>query len=282
MNQLIVKQLSKSFGKKMVLSEVSYEFFDGMTALLGPNGAGKSTLLNIICTLLKPDSGGVYYNGKDVNLNEVKIEFLGDLSVQFQNQPMYRSDTAMEYLRFCGTLKGMPKELIETEGRRLLEQFGLGDTGKKKIATFSGGMRQRLALCSTFLGEPKVIILDEPTAGLDIDEREALKRFLFELKKDRMIIVSTHIVSDVENVADRIVLLNEGRIQTSGTQLDLICKLNGSVWELPVNSTIKGGYYSDGKQLWIGDEPPCLDAVRKQPDLTDVYFSSMKGRWKDA
>lgn len=276
MNQLIVERLSKAFGKKQALFDVSCQFSSGITALLGPNGAGKSTLMNIICTLLKPDSGAVYYNGQDVN--QIKPEFLGNLSIQFQSQPMYRNDTAMEYLRFCGALKELPPKQVEEEGRKLLERFGLSDTGKKKIAAFSGGMRQRLALCSTFLGAPKVILLDEPTAGLDIYEREALKRFLCELKKDRIIIVSTHIVSDVENIADEIILLNEGRIRADGTQPELISGLEGKVWELPADAAQPGSYYSDGKQMMIAGEAPCPGAVRKEPDLTDVYFSHVKGR----
>ena len=276
MNQLIVERISKSFKKKKALSDVSCQFDVGLTALLGPNGAGKSTLMNIVCTLLEPDTGTVYYRGQEVK--KTKAEFLGDLSVQFQNQPMYRNDTAMEYLRFCGALKELPPSQIEAEGRELLERFGLADTGKKKIAAFSGGMRQRLALCSAFLGAPKVILLDEPTAGLDIYEREALKRYLCELKKDRIIVVSTHIVSDVENIADKVILLNEGQIRVDGTQIELIGELEGRVWELPSDTDVGGSYFSDGKQLMITDTAPCQAAVLKQPDLTDVYFSQVKGR----
>lgn len=276
MNQLTVERISKSFKKKKALSEVSCQFDVGLTALLGPNGAGKSTLMNIVCTLLEPDSGAIYYCGQEVK--KAKSEFLGELSVQFQNQPMYRNDTAMEYLKFCGALKELPASQVEAEGRELLERFGLSDTGKKKISAFSGGMRQRLALCSTFLGAPKVILLDEPTAGLDIYEREALKRYLCELKKDRIIVVSTHIVSDVENIADKVILLNEGQIRADGTQIELIGELEGRVWELPADVDLSGSYFSDGKQLMIADTAPCTGAVLKRPDLTDVYFSQVKGR----
>ena len=276
MNQLTVERISKSFKKKKALSEVSCQFNTGLTALLGPNGAGKSTLMNIVCTLLEPDSGTVYYCGQEVK--KEKAKFLGDLSVQFQNQPMYRNDSAMEYLRFCGALKELPASQIEAEGKELLERFGLADAGKKKISAFSGGMRQRLALCSTFLGAPKVILLDEPTAGLDIYEREALKRYLCELKKDRIIVVSTHIVSDVENIADKVILLNEGQIRADGTQVELVGELEGRVWELPADADVSGSYFSDGKQLMIADTAPCPGAVSKQPDLTDLYFSQVKGR----
>lgn len=276
MNQLSLENVSKRFGKKQALQDVSCQINSGITALLGPNGAGKSTLMNIICTLLKADSGTVYYNGQDIHKN--KQDFLARLSIQFQNQPMYRNDTAMEYLRFCGALKDLPTAQVDEEGQHLLRRFGLADTGKKKIAAFSGGMRQRLALCGTFLGSPEIILLDEPTAGLDIYERESLKRYLYELKQDRIIIVSTHIVSDVENIADNIILLNEGQIRAVGSQTELIRELENRVWEIPADVNIPNAYYSDGRQLLVAEKCPVADAKQKEPDLTDVYFSVVKGR----
>lgn len=272
MAQLTFEHINKRFGKKQALREVSCEISDGLTALLGPNGAGKSTLMNILCTLLKADSGCVLYNGSDIRkLGEAYLE---KISVQFQNQPMYKSDTAMEYLAFCAALKGLPPQQVKTQGVELLERFGIADTGRKRIAAFSGGMRQRLALCGTFLGNPEIILLDEPSAGLDIYEREELKRFLWELKKDRIIIVSTHIVSDIENIADNILLLDSGRIHASGTQQALIESLDGAIWELPADAEGAGKvYHSDGKRLCIHAEKPCPEAVPKAADLTDVYFS---------
>lgn len=277
MAQLEVRNISKRFGKKQALADVSYTFSSGITALLGPNGAGKSTLMNIICTLLSADSGNVCYEGADVL--GMKKAYLQKLSVQFQIQPMYRSDNAMEYLHFCGALKGVAGEQVEQEGAELLRRFGIADTGKKKIGTFSGGMRQRLALCGTFLGTPEIILLDEPSAGLDIYEREELKRYLCELKKDRIIIVSTHIVSDIENIADDILLLSEGKIHRSGTQQELIGQINGKIWQVPEDADITGqSYYSDGKRLTVSDAAPCAGAIPKDADLTDVYFGCVKAR----
>ena len=277
MANLKVQGISKRFGKKQVLTDVSYTFSPGITALLGPNGAGKSTLMNILCTLLQADSGCVCYDGTDVLA--MKKAYLQKLSVQFQTQPMYRSDNAMEYLRFCGALKGVPEKQVEQEGAQLLSRFGIADTGKKKIGTFSGGMRQRLALCGTFLGAPEIILLDEPSAGLDIYEREELKRYLCELKKDRIIIVSTHIVSDIENIADDILLLSEGKIHRSGTQQELIGQMNGKIWQIPEDADIIGqSYYSDGKRLTVSDVAPCNGAILKKADLTDVYFGCAKAR----
>lgn len=272
MQKLVLENISKRFGKKQALRSVSCEIGCGITALLGPNGAGKTTLMNIICTLLKADTGKVTYNGQDIR--EQKTAYLEKLSVQFQNQPMYKSDTAIEYLDFCAALKGIPQKKAQEQGQALLGQFGITDTGKKRIAAFSGGMRQRLALCGTFLGNPEIILLDEPSAGLDIYEREELKRYLCELKKDRLIIISTHIVSDIENIADNIILLSNGSIHASGTQQALIQAIQGKIWQVPDSAEVKEKtYHSDGKRLCYNTQKPCPEAINKQADLTDVYFT---------
>lgn len=277
MEGLVLNQISKQFGKKKALDQVSCRFDHGITALLGPNGAGKSTLMNIVCTLLPADSGTVTYDGTPIL--DMKKSYLERLSMLFQNQPMYRGDTAMEYLQFTGVLKGVSARQVEAQGSELLQRFGIADTGKKKISAFSGGMRQRLALCGAFLGQPEILMLDEPSAGLDIYEREELKRYLCTLKQDRTVIISTHIVSDIENIADRIILLNEGKVHACGTQEELIRGLAGRVWQIPEDADVSGHvYYSDGRRLAIADEKPCADAVSKEADLTDVYFSCVKVR----
>lgn len=277
MSGLMLDNISVNYKKVQALQNVSYEFKPGITALLGPNGAGKSTMMNVICTLRKPSSGTVWYGNQKIARQ--REHFLSKLSIQFQNQPMFKNDTAMEYLMFCGALKGLEKEQIICQGKKLLSRFGIADTGKKAVSAFSGGMRQRLALVGTFLGNPEIILLDEPSAGLDIYEREELKRYLCELKKDRIIIVSTHIVSDVENIADDIVLLSEGKIYASGSQSYLIGTQEGKVWEIPEGMDITiPTYYSNGLRLCNSDLMPCSTAKQKQADLTDVYFSCVKAR----
>lgn len=277
MLRMTLEDISVRFKKVTALKHVSYELKPGITALLGPNGAGKSTLMNVICTLRKPSSGKVYYNGEDIT--KQKRQYLSKVSVLFQNQPMFKNDTAMDYLFFCGALKGLEREEIQAQGKKLLERFGIADTGRKTISAFSGGMRQRLALAGTFLGDPKIILLDEPSAGLDIYEREALKRYLWELKKDRILIVSTHIVSDVEDIADDIVLLSEGQIYANGSQEELIRRLQGKIWELPENCELQlPTYYANGKQLCCSEGMPVFGAIQKDADLTDVYFSCVRKR----
>lgn len=277
MLKMVLEDISVSFKKVKALRHISYELKPGITALLGPNGAGKSTLMNVICTLRKPSAGKVYYN--DTDIAKQKKQYLSKVSVLFQNQPMFKSDTAMDYLLFCGALKGLDRDKIQNQAMELLQRFGIAGTGKKAISAFSGGMRQRLALAGTFLGDPEIILLDEPSAGLDIYEREELKRYLCELKKDRIIIVSTHIVSDVEDIADDIVLLSGGRIYANGSQHDLIQSLQGQIWELPEDCDVQlPTYYSNGKQLCRCNEPPAFGARQKVPDLTDVYFSCIQKR----
>lgn len=279
MSELKFQNISKRFGKKQALNSVSGAFSEGITALLGSNGAGKTTLMNIITTLLTPDNGNVTYNGTDVLT--LQKDYYSILSVQFQTQPMYKSYTADEYLEFCGALKGLDKKTVREQSTVLLQKFGIIDARKKKIRAFSGGMKQRLALCGTFLGDPKIIILDEPSAGLDIYEREELKNHLCTLKKECIIIISTHIVSDIENIADRIILLKEGVVEAEGEQSELIEKLIGKVWQVPEEAELPSGvasYHSDGRRIVICDESPCDGAVMKPADLTDVYFNSIAKR----
>ena len=277
MNYLSLEGVHKQFGKKIALNNVNCTFNTGITALLGPNGAGKSTMMNLLCTLLRADRGKILYNG--LSIYQSRGSYLEKLSVQFQLQPMYKGDTALEYLHFCGALKGLSPSEIDVQGKQLLQQFGLSDTGKKKIGAFSGGMKQRLGLCGTFLGNPGIILLDEPSAGLDIYEREELKRFLCGIKQDRIIVVSTHIVSDIENIADHIVLLRDGQVFASDTQEALVQNIAGKIWEIPCDTeAAQSAYYSDGKCYCYSVERPCEEARSKKAGLTDVYFSCVKAR----
>lgn len=274
MCNLSVKSISKNFKRKSALINVSCEFSRGITALLGPNGAGKSTLMNIISTLSDADSGTVEYMGLDIN--KQKALYTKKISVLFQNQPMYKNYTAYEYLLFCGALKDMKKKDVKEQAEKLLHYFGIFDNRKKRISVLSGGMKQRLALCGVFLGNPEIILLDEPSVGLDIYEREELKSLLCRLKEKATIIISTHIVSDIENISDNIILLNNGQISALGTQEELIYGLKDSIWKLPIAETCEYDiktYSSNGILYGVSKNKPHPDAEPKKVELTDVYFS---------
>lgn len=273
---LSIKNISKTYGKKVVLDDVSHQFGKGITALLGPNGAGKSTLMNIISTIVSADNGCVIYD--DEIVNGKSKEYFKNLSVQFQNHPMNKVYNSDEYLEFCGILKNMSHKAIREQGSELLRYFGMEEYRKKKIGALSGGMKQRLALCGTFLGDPKVVLLDEPSVGLDIYEREELKSYLYDIKENRTIIISTHIVSDVENICDELLFVGQGKLLLNGKQKELISQLQGKVWDVSdcvSIGEIKNKYRSSGKSIVISDTCPCEGAVEKCPDLTDVYFGTM-------
>ena len=196
-----INNISKYYGKKKVLDNISCTFDTGINSILGPNGAGKTTLMNIICNTIKCQNGEVYYDNTPI----IKLEekYRKDLSVLFQNNPVYPNYTAKEYLKFVGILKGMDKERIETEISRTLDLVNLSDECNKKIKSFSGGMRQRLGIAQALMNTPKIIIFDEPSVGLDPKEREQFKRIIYKLKMNSIIIISTHIVSDIDKISDR-------------------------------------------------------------------------------
>ena len=273
MSNLSVINITKNFRRKSALKNISCNFSNGITALLGPNGAGKSTLMYIISTLIDADCGTIQYSNCDIK--KLKEKYLGKVSVLFQDQPMYKNYTAYEYLYFCGMLKNMSKKDINEQAEYFLQYFGIYENRNKKISTFSGGMRQRLALCGVFLGAPEIILLDEPSVGLDIYEREELKNLLCRLKNSAIIIISTHIVSDIENISDNIIIINNGEIRAIGTQNELIDKFQNMIWEIPNNKNMLPHvktYTFNGKMFGISEVKPHIDAQPKEAELTDVYF----------
>ena len=201
----------------------------------GPNGAGKSTLMNIITDNLKLDSGKILWNGQESKMLGAKYrEILGYMP---QGQGLYNGFTAKRFLNYIAILKDIPKEKIEMQIQKVSESVNLQDELGKKIGMYSGGMKQRLLIAATIIGNPKLLIFDEPTAGLDPKERVRVKKIMSELAKDKIVIIATHIVPDIENIANQIIILKDGIIREKNTPEELIKKYakDGDLEEVYMN-----------------------------------------------
>ena len=207
---LELRNISKHYGKKQALNQISLSLEYGIYGLLGPNGAGKSTLMNIITGNLKPTSGGVFWNGE--NARDMGAAYRSLLGYAPQQQGLYDSFTGIRFLSYMASLKGIPKKEQKKELQRVLEYVNMTEKAKRPIAAYSGGMEQRILIAQAIIGNPKLIILDEPTAGLDPKERVRIRENIQNLSGDKIILVSTHVVSDIEAIASEIILLREGRI----------------------------------------------------------------------
>ena len=207
---LEIKELNKSYGSKQVLKNINCKLTNGVYGLLGPNGAGKSTLMNIITTNLKADFGSILWEGRNVDkLGDGYRDILGYMP---QGQGLYNGFTGYMFLNYIAVLKGVSKKDIKTEIERVTKSVNLTDSINKKIGTYSGGMKQRILIASAIIGNPRLIIFDEPTAGLDPKERIRVKNLLSSLSKNKIIIIATHIVPDIENMAKNILVLKDGEL----------------------------------------------------------------------
>lgn len=231
---LQVERVSKLYGGFVALQEVELELGCGVYGLLGPNGAGKTTLMRIMTDLLAPSRGRVLCNGRDIHAMGADYrDLLGYLPQDFGVYPNF---TAEGFLCYIARLKGLGRAAARQKTAELLELVGLTDRRKRRLGGFSGGERQRVGIAQALLNEPQVLILDEPTAGLDPQERIRFRGLLNRLGKDRLVLLSTHIVSDVESAADQVILLRWGQVIGQGTPTELLRQLEGKVWNVPVTA----------------------------------------------
>lgn len=278
--ELIFDRVTKQYKNKLAVDRVSFSLKQGVYGLLGANGAGKTTLMRMMCGVLKPDSGEILWDGRTVE-EEAYRDVLGYLPQEFGYYPDF---SAMDFLMYLGALKGIPKKQARGKALELLELTDLSPAAKKKIKTFSGGMKQRLGIAQALLNNPKVLVLDEPTAGLDPKERVRFRNLISKLGNDRIVLLSTHIVSDVEHIADVILVMKAGSIIHQGTLKEIIRAIEGKVWECRVDAKTAEELTARYPVLNIREEEngtllrlvcgqkPAETAVSMEASLEDLYL----------
>lgn len=222
---LTISNLTKKYGAKVALCDFSYTFTPGIYGILGANGAGKSTLMNLITDNVRRTAGQILWDGRDIL--KLGASFRALVGYMPQQQGMYSDFSARAFLRYMADIKGVKRRQAHPQIEELLELVNLKADAHKKLGSFSGGMRQRVLLAQALLGEPKLLILDEPTAGLDPKERQRLRNYIADLSKDRIVFLSTHIVSDIESIATDVLLMKDGALVRHGTPEELIASVQG-------------------------------------------------------
>lgn len=292
--ELKMSNLTKEFRDMTAVKNVSYTMTTGVYGLLGVNGAGKTTLMRMLCSLLKPTGGSITWDGEDIFEMDGKYrKILGYLPQDFGYYPDF---TVYDYLMYIASIKGVRPAAARQRIKLLLDQVGMKKAAKKKMKKLSGGMKRRIGIAQAMLGDPKILILDEPTAGLDPNERIRFRNLISELAGERLVLLSTHIVSDIEYIANEILLMQGGEIKASGTAEELLSAMPEEVWSLEVEKeeierymrnykvsnvkTIPGG----AVLRLIASEKPSSRAVREEATLEDLfldYFGERAGENDD-
>lgn len=280
--ELTLDGLVKNYDTVKALKGVSFTLTPGVNGLLGPNGAGKSTMMNILSGNLSQTAGRITFNGEDIrNMGKAFRKRLGYMP---QQQALYPGFTAAQFLGYMATLRGMEKAEATDAVHRVLRQVELEDVALRRIKTFSGGMKQRLLIAQAILADPDVLVLDEPTAGLDPKQRIAIRNLIASLAERKIVIVSTHVVSDIAGIAKEILLLKQGELISRQSPAELIRQIDGIVWEVSVSKDDLPNWQSryrisnmayDGSDFCLrllSDEAvPGGHPVK--PNLEDVYLS---------
>ena len=210
--ELTADRLTKQYKNKIAVDRMTFTLTNGVTGLLGSNGAGKTTLMRLLCGILIPTGGTVTCDGMDVDTEEYR-DILGYLPQEFGYYPEF---SGRDFLLYMSAVKGLAKSDAKCKTEELIELVGLKEAARKKVRTYSGGMKQRLGIAQALLNDPQVLIMDEPTAGLDPQERIRFRELISVLGRDRIVLLSTHIVSDLEHIADRLMIMKEGRLIRQG------------------------------------------------------------------
>ena len=280
--ELQVEHLCKSYRKKEALRDVSFKLERGVYGLLGENGAGKSTLMRILTTVDVPTGGSVLYGGK--NIIHMDEDYRDRIGYMPQDYSVYPGFTARDFLNYMGVLKGIPRDELKVRIPEVLEFVSLSDVADKKVRTFSGGMKRRIGIAQAILNDPEILILDEPTAGLDPKERIRFSNLLGSMAKEKIVLFSTHIVSDIEAIADRLIFIRNGEIAETGRIEDLLGKVAGKVWEAAVTQDRMDAVSAEravihvkqtGKDVqirFVGEPIPGIGCSPAVPALEDYYI----------
>lgn len=279
---LEISNLTKKYGDKIALNNFTFTFKKGVYGLLGPNGAGKSTLMNILVDGIKRTDGSIKYNGTEIS--KMGAKYRNIIGYVPQQQGMYETFTAEEFLNYIGNLKGINKKILKSKISEVLAFVNLEDVRKKKIGGFSGGMKQRILMAQALLNNPEILILDEPTAGLDPKERIRIRNLVAKISMDKTVIIATHIVSDIEFIAGNIIMLDKGNIIKAGTPSELLQEIDGRVYEQFIEDSQVDEYNkkymvsglmsaaNKTKIRFITDGNPEEGAVKVEPNLEDYYL----------
>ena len=282
------QNVSKQYKGRYALKDFTTKLTEGVYGLLGANGAGKTTLINIFMGILGSDGGTILIDGQDAKT--LGKDFLSKIGYMPQYPIFYRDFTVMDFLLYMCALKGIPAGKGKKRALELLDIVNLSEAKNKKIGALSGGMRQRVGIVQAMLGDPEILILDEPTAGLDPSERIRFRNLISKFAQGRTVLLATHIVSDVECIAKEIIILKEGSLITQGTTDALEQNIYGKVWEVTVNAEdaarLGDQYYvsnmkQQGERFFVrivSDMPPAADAVKVSPNLEDVFLYHFRGK----
>ena len=280
--ELTISDLTKDFGSFRAVDHVNFTMHSGVYGLLGVNGAGKTTLMRMLTTLIRPTGGEIRWDGQDVfQMDNTYRKLLGYLPQDFGYYPDF---SIYDYLMYIASIKGIRPAAAKERAKRLLKQVGLSQAGHKKMKTLSGGMKRRVGIAQAMLNDPQILILDEPTAGLDPNERIRFRNLISELSEDRIVLLSTHIVSDIEYIASEILLMKDGRITLSGTAEEVIASMPERVWLFSVPREQVDRYLAAyrvsnlkttpaGATLRVlSAECPAIGAVETAATLEDVFL----------
>lgn len=280
--ELVLDNLTKEFGKFIAVDHINLTMTNGVYGLLGANGAGKTTLMRMLCTLLQPTDGQIYCNGKDIfKMDSAYRNLLGYLPQDFGFYPEF---TVKDYLLYIAAIKGVRPVVARQRTKELLSKVGLTKVADKKLKKLSGGMKRRAGIAQAMLNNPQILILDEPTAGLDPNERIRFRNLISELSEERFVLLSTHIVSDIEYIANEILMMKDGAIIKEGTLDEIIGAMPEKVWNCLVPQqavsdltrrykvfNMKSENHDVNLRI-ISTEKPCETAVCVSPSLEDVFL----------